>query len=653
MNSKTMELLEYNKVKEILKGFALSDITKENIDKLEPSVDIRLIEKNIKETTEARAIVDISSSVPIHSLKGVKDVKQKLEKGGILSPEDLSIVASLLDEVKKLKRFMNDKGHAAPTISTYALSAYELDEVREEIERCIANGRVDDKASSELSKVRKKINILEDRVKSKLDSMLRNEKLKSYFQDVLVSQRDGRYVIPVKNEYRRSIDGNIHDKSSSGSTVFIEPAEVKKAQDELNLYKIEEDKEIYKILSTLTGMVSTYERELNINIEIMTYYDFIFSKGKYSKSIDGRSVKLNNNKYINIIKGKHPLMVSYAVPLDFSIGENYKGVVITGPNTGGKTVVLKTVGLLSMMVQSGLHVPVDEGSEFTVFADILGDIGDGQSIEQNLSTFSSHISNIINILDCADRHTLVILDEVGSGTDPGEGMGLAVAILEEMYNKGCLILATTHYSEIKDFAEKSEGFINGSMEFDINTLKPVYRLHIGKAGESNAFLIALRLGMDKKIIERAHMVTYKEERGYSKYVLEFQEKVLQSKKHLEIHEQQIEKMKEAEKNIKNAEKLNIKPKFNVGDNVYISFMNRTGIICETENSKGEYCVMVMKKKLKINKQRLSLYIDNKELYPEDYDFDIVFKSKDDRKKNKIMSKKHVEGVKIEVNSKEV
>lgn len=653
MNSKTMELLEYNKVKEILKSFALSDITKEDIEKLQPAVDIRLIEKNIRETTEARAVVDISSSVPIHSLKGVKDVKQKLEKGGILSPEDLSIVASLLDEVKKLKRFMRDKGYAAPTISTYALSTYELDEVREEIERCIVNGRVDDKASSELSKIRKKINILEDRIKSKLDSMLRNEKFKSYFQDALVSQRNGRYVIPVKNEYRRSIDGNIHDKSSSGSTVFIEPAEVKKVQDELNLYKIEEDKEVYKILSTLTVMVSSYERELNINIEIMTYYDFIFSKGKYSKSIAGRSVKLNNNKYINIIKGKHPLMVSYAVPLDFSIGEKYKGVVITGPNTGGKTVVLKTVGLLSMMVQSGLHVPVEEGSEFTVFADIVGDIGDGQSIEQNLSTFSSHISNIINILDCADSHTLVILDEVGSGTDPGEGMGLAVAILEEMYNKGCLMLATTHYSEIKDFAEKSEGFINGSMEFDINTLKPVYKLNIGKPGESNAFLIALRLGMDKKIIERAHMVTYKEEREYSKFVLELEEKMTQAKKHIEIHEQQIEKMKEAEKNIKNAEKLNIKPKFNIGDNVYISFMNRTGIICETENSKGEYGVMVMKKKLKINKQRLSLYIDNKELYPEDYDFDIVFKSKDDRKNNKIMSKRHAEGVEIKVNIRDV
>lgn len=647
MNYKTIELLEYNKIKEILKSYALSDYGKETIDKLEPSVDINFIEKNMKETSEARAIADISSSVPIHSLNGMKNIKQKIAKSGMLLPEDLEIIAGLLREIKKLKRFMADKDYAAPTISLYALSTYELNEIREEIERCIVYGRVDDKASSELSKIRKRISILEDRIKSKLESVLKNEKYRGYLQDTLVSQRNGRYVIPVKSEYKNNLDGSIHDKSSSGATVFIEPAEVRKAQDELNLYKIEEEKEEYKILSMLTNMVCCCERELNINIETMGYYDFIFAKGKYSKALEGKSVKFNTRNYIKIINGKHPLIGRNAVPLNFIIGEDYRGVIITGPNTGGKTVALKTVGILTMMAQSGLHVPVDEGSEFSVFVDILTDIGDGQSIEQNLSTFSSHIKNIIDIINAADKYSLVIVDEIGSGTEPGEGMGIAVSVLEEIYKKGATILATTHYGEIKEFAEKHEGFVNGCMEFDINTLKPLYRLKLGKPGESNAFLIALRLGMNKNIIERAHKITYKEDKDYSEYKAEIDEIVFKSKEALEIHDKQIEKLKSAEKITKISEKQKLKPEFKIGDCVHVSFLNRTGIICELENSKGEYGVMVMKKKLKVNKKRLSLYINQDELYPEDYDFDIVLKSKDTRKKEKIMTKRHVEGLKIQ------
>ena len=644
LNTKTIELLEYDKIKEILKSYALSDLAKDEIDNLEPSVDINLIKKYMEETSEARAIVNITSSIPLHSLGGIKSVKQKIEKGMVLLPEDLEVISGLLKEVERLKRFMLDKEQVAPNISLYVLSIFPLEDLREEIDRCIFRGRVDDKATSNLGKIRKRIGILEDRIKSKLESVLKNEKYKNYIQDTLVSQRGGRYVIPVKSEYKKSIDGSIHDKSSSGSTVFIEPAEVKKAQDELNLCRIEEEKEVYKVLATLTNMVESYKRELNINIETMCYYDFIFAKGKYSKSIEGSKVKINNENYINIKKGRHPLIGKDAVPLDFTIGDSYKGLVITGPNTGGKTVALKTVGLLTMMAQSGLHVPVEEGSEFSIFANVLVDIGDGQSIEQNLSTFSSHIKNIISILECADPYTLVIMDELGSGTDPGEGMGIAVAVLEELYRKGSVILATTHYSEIKDFAKEHEGFINGCMEFDINTLKPLYRLKIGKSGESNAFLISLRLGMNKSLIERAHKVTYKEEKTYLEY--QYDEKIMSYNKEVENHNSQLEKIKEAKERIKVSEKQKNKSKFNIGDNVFISFMNRTGIICELENSKGEYTVLVMKKKIKINKKRLSIYVGKDELYPEDYDLDIVLNSKENRKKDKLMNKKHVEGMEI-------
>lgn len=648
MNNKTIEILQYDKIKETLKSYALSDYAKDMIDKLEPYVDVNFIQKNMKETTEARAVVDISSSIPINSLSGIKNTKQKMQKGGILLPENLEVIAELLREVNKLKRFMEGKEYAAPTISVYALSAYELIEVKEEIDKCISFGRVDDRASSQLSKIRKRIYILEERIKSKLESILRSDKYRSYFQDALVSQRNGRYVVPVKSEHKNSFDGSIHDKSGSGSTVFIEPAEVKKLQDELNIYKIEEEKEVYRILSELTNMVCNFERELNINIEIMCYYDFIFAKGKYSKALEGRTVKFNTRNYINIKNGKHPLIGRSAVPLDFIVGDEYKGVIITGPNTGGKTVALKTVGLLTMMAQAGLHVPVDEGSEFSVFVDILADIGDGQSIEQNLSTFSSHIKNIKDIINSADKYSLVIMDEVGSGTDPGEGMGIAVAVLEEVYKKGATILATTHYSEIKEFADKHEGFVNGCMEFDINTLKPLYKLKIGKPGESNAFLIALRLGIAKELIERAHKITYKEDKDYSGYKKEFEEIILKSTETTKAHEQQIEKLKKAEKMSKISEKQKVKSKFNIGDCVYISFMKRTGVIGELENNKGEYGVIVMKKTLKINKNRLSLYIDKEELYPEDYDYDVILKSKDHRKKEKIMSKRYVEGLEIEI-----
>ncbi len=646
VNNKAIELLEYNKIKEVLKGYALSDIAKKRIERLEPYVDINIIRKNMIETTEARAIVDINSSVPIHSLTGIKAVRDKIEKGMILSPEDLDMISELLKEVKRLKRFMLDKEQVAPTISLYALSTSELGGLREEIEKSIVRGRVDDRATSKLYKIRKRIIILEDKIKSKLDSVLRNERYKGYLQDSLVSQRNGRYVIPIKSEYKKDMDGSIHDRSQSGSTVFVEPAEVKKIQDELDFEKFEEEKEVYKILSNLTNFVCDNIKEIKVNIKVMSNYDYIFAKGKYSKAIEGRKVDFNNRNYINIKDAKHPLLGKDAVPLNFVVGEDYKGVIITGPNTGGKTVALKTVGLLTLMAQTGLHIPVAKGSEVGVFAEVLVDIGDGQSIEQNLSTFSSHIKNIISILNCADEYSLVILDEVGSGTDPSEGMGIAVAILEELYKKGAVICATTHYSEIKDFAQNHIGFINGSMEFDINTLKPLYKLNIGKAGESNAFLIALRLGMDKDIIERAHAVTYKEEKIYLEYK-DQNENVIKKEKELTIHQEKVEKLKSADKREKLNEIKDTKLSFNIGDCVYISFMNRTGIICEGENSKGEYGVMVMKKKIKINKKRLSIYIDKEELYPEEYDLDIVFKSKDYRKKDKLMNKKHVKGLLID------
>lgn len=648
MNNHAVQILEYDKIINNLMEYAVSDRGGELIRNLKPSINIAEIENRIRETTEARAIIMRNSSVPIHSLKGIDSIVTKLEKGSILLPEELSSVWEFLGESRKLKRFMSDKGDMAPMVSSFALSIYELTEVENEIERCIQKGRVDNRASSELLKLRKKILILEDRIKSRLESYLKSPNYQSYIQDSVVSLRNGRYVIPIRSEYKKSFEGSILDSSASGSTVFIEPAEVKKLHDELNLLRISEDNEVYRILSSLTVLVESYIRELKINIEIMANYDFLFAKARYSKALDANPVKLNNQKYINIIRGRHPLIGNSAVPLDFTVGSEYRGLIITGPNTGGKTVALKTVGLLTMMAQSGLHVPADPESELSVFIDILADIGDGQSIEQSLSTFSAHIKNIISIMECADSDTLVIMDELGAGTDPGEGVGIAVAVLEDVYNKGATILATTHYSEIKDFANSHGGFENGCMEFDINTLKPMYKLNIGRAGESNALLIALKLGMNRQVIERAHEISYKEKKAYEKVTYTGTNNEVKNEEVTRFHQEQVKKLQEDTRINKIIEKQEHTQAFKIGDCVYISTLNRTGIVYELENSRGEVGVMYEKKKIKVNRKRLSLYIESKELYPDNYDFDIIFDTKDNRKKRHLMDRKHVEGIEIQL-----
>ncbi|WNB92150.1 endonuclease MutS2 [Bacillus sp. NEB1478] len=647
MNIHTTNMLEYNKIKELLNNYAINHITKETIEKLEPSTHLSVIENWLKETSEARNILEKSSSIPIANLNGLEQVLKIPQKGLNLTPEQLSLIYGLLENVYRMQRFMNDKAYLAPAIVNYAYSMFDLNDLKDEISRCIRNGKVDDHASKALLKIRKKITVVEERIKSKLDHILKSSTYRDMMQEQMISMRDGRYVIPVKSKFKRNIDGQILDSSSSGATVYIEPEDVRKLQTEMSMLKAEEEIEISIVLSMLTGMVAGYEREISITIEAMAHYDFIFAKAKFSRAIDGKTVQINNENRIVIQSGRHPLLGDKCVPLTFRLGKDYQALVITGPNTGGKTVAIKTVGLLTLMVQSGLHVPVGEGSEFAVFRQIFVDIGDGQSIEQSLSTFSSHITNIISILKQAGPEDLVILDELGAGTDPAEGMGLAVSILEKLFSKGSMILATTHYSELKEFADLTPGFENGSMEFDLDTLQPLYRLTIGKAGNSQAFAIAMKLGMDEAVIQRAKAITYHKNIDYQHVDNRetFHLSTAEQENLFLLREKAISKIKKPA--IQQAQSQTMTNDiFQIGDRVIVTSLKTAGIIQETENNQGEYRVLVNGEKVLIHKKRLKLHIESKMLYPDNYDLDIVFETKENRKKDKLMTKRHVEGLSI-------
>ncbi|ETI67387.1 endonuclease MutS2 [Neobacillus vireti] len=641
MNLHTINTLEFNQIKEQITQYALTKEGKAKIGCLTPSTNKRQIEAWLDEVSEAVEILKKSASVPVHGLDGMEQLIGNMNKGAVLRPDQLTKFYDFLDCCGKMRRFMKDKIYYAPRVSAYIDAIDELPELASEIIRCIRNGRVDDYASKDLLKIRKQIAIHEERLKEKTMQLIRSNKYKTYLQENVVSQRNGRYVIPIKKEFRNKLKGTVLDTSASGSTLFIEPEEITIYQDQLTWAIADEEMEEQKVLSYLTGLVEEKEQQIHLAMETMVHYDFLFAKAKYCRFINGSKVSINETDEISLIQARHPLLGEKAVPLSLRLDREQQALVITGPNTGGKTVTIKTVGLLTLMVQCGLHIPAAEQSKLCVFEKILVDIGDGQSIAENLSTFSSRIVNIIEILKDTTNRTLVLLDELGSGTDPGEGMGLATAILETLYEKGAAILATTHYSEIKEFAETHHGFINGSMEFDLNTLSPTYRLNIGRGGDSRAFAIALKLGIHPKIIERAHHITYKEEKQYTT-------EVTTTWKLKELEKQvMVNKYKDRKSDTNKTEmKVSI---FQHGDNVKISPTNEFGIVYSGPDTHGNYVVQIKGEKSLINHKRIKLYIAANELYPDDYDFDIIFQTKENRKKSKLLSKGHEENLTIDYN----
>ena len=507
MNQKVLQTLEYNKILELLAAYASCEDTRIRCLSLVPITDIDKINDLQRTTADALSRLYKSSGISFAGIHNINASLKRLDIGGSLNTAELLRICSLLEVAKRAKAFGRAarEDEASDSLTPLFEQIEPLSPLHEEIRRCIlGEDEIADDASPALFKIRKSIHGMNDRIHAQLTALMNNTTTRSYLQDAIVTMRDGRYCLPVKAEAKTSIPGMVHDQSSSGSTLFIEPMAVVNLNNELRELYLKEQEEINAILAELSNQVARYEMALRQDFEVLAELDFIFAKASLAKSYDGIAPTFNDHGYIRIRKGRHPLLdPKKVVPINVEIGDTYKQLIVTGPNTGGKTVSLKTVGLLSLMGQSGLHIPAGDRSELAVFEEIFADIGDEQSIEQSLSTFSSHMTNIIRILDKANDQSLVLFDELCAGTDPTEGAALAISILHKLNQYGSIVMATTHYSELKVYALTSGGVENACCEFDVETLSPTYRLLIGIPGKSNAFAISAKLGLPDNIIDDA------------------------------------------------------------------------------------------------------------------------------------------------------
>lgn len=621
--------LEFDKILSTLIEYAVSDSAKESVLNLRPYLREDEARRKMEETTQGRKLFDYLGNPPLSTMQDMKDILLLCEQDGVLLPEQLTIVMQFITSCKRLKRYLERGKDLQLPLTSYAYSIDTLDALYEELSRSVYNNQVDDSASTDLRNIRRKIESSQTTIKQKLESLLRSKR--EYFTDSYVSTRNGHSVLPVKREFKHQVSGSVIDMSATGSTYFIEPTVVSKLQEEISSLRIMEDNEIRKILYILTSFVSDSKDALRTNMEVMEILDFIFAKAKLSADLDANEVTLTTAPTIHIEDGRHPLLnQSECVPLSFHMDENVTGIVITGPNTGGKTVALKTVGLLSTMAQCGLHIPAKGNSIIAMHNMVLCDIGDGQSITQNLSTFSSHITNVIHIIKTATVESLVLLDELGSGTDPAEGMGIAISILEELRSIPCRFIATTHYPEVKEYVAQTQGLINARMAFDRESLRPLYQLIIGEAGESCALYIAKRLGLPDHMLDIAKHYAYKEnldqpKKKHSSYAYTdniFVEDNFNAKN---------SSPSLVKTNPKKAQKTPSK-KYQLGDSVIVYPQKILGLVYEpTPTSKGEIGVQIRGKKQLINHKRIKLKTSASDLYPADYDFSIIFDSVELRK----------------------
>lgn len=542
MDKKTLHLLEYDKVIIKLVDLCGYEPAKELAQSLLPSSDIEEIEGKQEESSEAREMLRLYPNFPSIASRDIRPFINKAQKGGILEGVELLAVKDTLETARSLKVYLEKTKEEFRYFKQWAKRIVLLPELEKRLKESIReeDGEILDTASAKLYQIRREKERLRLKIKEELDKMVRSPHLQKYLQENLVTVRQGRYVLPVKGEFREKIKGLVHDQSASGATLFIEPFAVVELNNKLRLLLNEEQNEIELILEELSALTAKGAEELFAAVEALAYLEFMLAKGRLSARMDAREVKWNKEHYLILKKARHPFLYDKAVPIDVVLGKDYDILVITGPNTGGKTVALKTVGILSLMAQAGLHIPCAEGTTLYPFTRVFADIGDEQSIEQSLSTFSSHMNRIVLMLKEVSNSSLVLLDELGAGTDPEEGSALACAILEELLKTGCLVIATTHFSALKSFAYATPRVENASVEFDPVSLKPTYRLLIGLPGKSNALEIGKRLGLPFPVIQRARQYLKEGEVEAAELISELNRHLYQARKERE----EIDKLKE-------------------------------------------------------------------------------------------------------------
>ena len=626
----TEKQIEFDKIKTMWADLAVTEYAKEKIEETEIILDEKELRRALLDTTNSRRMIEELGNPPVQNVTEITEVLAIAERGDCLTPYQLERVGSVLAAVERLIDYLRRGQKDGNPLAYYDENLDPLNELRDEIARQIRAEAVDDRASKELLNIRNQIMTTEDAMKQKAEQIIRSNK--DCMADSYYTMRNGRVCVPVKKEYKFRIPGSVIDKSSTGSTFFIEPVGVAKLLEELQMLKIEEENEVYRILYTLTAMVSDAKAAIEEDIRMIEKLDYIFSKGKLSIDLGAMEPRINLERRIDLVKARHPLMdKSMAVPLNFNLGGDTRGIVITGPNTGGKTVAIKTVMINCYMAQCGLHVTAED-ADICMNSGYLSDIGDGQNLSENLSTFSAHIKNVMDILSVINRDSLIIMDELGSGTDPAEGMGIAVAILEELRKSEANFLVTTHYPEVKDYADRTDHIVNARMTFDKETLRPTYKMVIGEAGESCAFYIADRLGMSEEMLRTAVEAAYGKDAVESfKFHDRRDEEGQTSKKPLPA--KKITKMK------KQKQTGGLSEKFKIGDSVMVYPDKKIGIVCEPVNEKGIMRVQVADRKIYINHKRVKLHVRAEELYPADYDFSIIFDSVKNRKVRHDMGRK--------------
>ena len=615
------KVLEFDTILNQLADHAHGACARERLLSLSPILDETLCKRAVLDTSGAKRLLEQCGTPPVAVMDGIQECVQLAEAGAMLQPDQLYQIARFTVACSRMADYLKRGESCEDRISFYGRAFEDLSEVRQTIESSVDEERVFDDASPLLRKLRREMEQLEGRMRDRLHQLAQSRK--KWLADTFFSKRNGHYVLPVLKQYQNQFAGAVIDSSRSGGTVFMEPASVAGLQQEWSNAAAEEEQEVRRILYTLSDLVAQHASALAANAKLMDDLDVLFAKGSFSLTLNAREVQMTRERRMLLRSARHPLLdAETCVPLDIELNEACRGMVITGPNTGGKTVALKTVGLLTLMAQSGLHIPCDEGSSLPMRDQVFCDIGDSQSISQNLSTFSGHMSNVIRILQEISHDSLVLLDELGSGTDPAEGIGIAIAVLEALRMSGCCFLATTHYEQVKSYVLQTEQLMSARMAFDAVNLRPLYRLEMGKTGKSCALEVVRRLGMPQAVLECAAQIVQDGYQPHSMIV-----------PHLKRNPSRLVSR------IPSSAANRIQT-WQMGDSVEVLPDGEKGIVYQPADESGNVVVQIKGEKRSIRHTRLRLLVSAAELYPDDYDFSIIFDTVENRKARHILSKRY-------------